>query len=274
MDKLIVYAGLDVREVDSYQVCVNSIYKHALKPENVIVLPLYKAELEHEGVYYRPEENASTGFAFTRFLVPHLSGYKGWSLFIDGSDMLFTQPIEKLFGLANSEYAVMVCKHPEYTSSVQVKMDGQPQVQYPRKNWSSVILFNNEHPKNRSLEYYVNGSRTAIPNHDLSDLNWTHNKDHKSGAFLHRFQWLKDNEIGDIGVDWNYLVGEYYGKYEFEDWYRRPPSLIHYTLGGPIFDGRENDDYADLWFNTYTEAYGRYHERDHLNDKRRTTQKT
>lgn len=258
-DKLIVYAGLDERECDSYHVCISSIYKHALKPENIIVLPLYKQELINNGSYYRPEEVASTGFAFTRFLCPFLSNYKGWSLFIDGSDMLVTQPIENLFKLAWQEYAVMVVKHPQYTSSAEVKMDGQAQINYPRKNWSSVILFNNEHPKCKDLHFYVNGSKSWNIDKDGPQFNLKIDNNHKSGAFLHRFEWLENSEIGELPVDWNYLVEEYKSKEEFEKEHNRMPSLLHFTLGTPIFSNRILDDYSDVWFAEYFNAFKKQH---------------
>ena len=108
-----------------------------------------------------------------------------------------------------------------------VKMDGQVQEAYPRKNWSSLILFNCGHPANRVL-----------------DLEMVNTKD---PGFLHRFSWLKDEEIGKLPFHWNYLEG----------WYKSDDArAVHYTRGGPWFPDWQHVDYAEEWFAEF-EAYSR-----------------
>lgn len=213
-----VYVGWDSREDIAYQVCKHSI---VTRNENADVVPLKQQELRESKIYTRDVDTlASTEFTFTRFLVPHLANYKGWALFVD-CDFVFVEDIQKLFNLThNQNYAVMVVQH-EYFPKNTIKMDGKSQHVYPRKNWSSLILFNCEHPSN------------AVLTPDLVNKS--------TGAFLHRFQWLKDEEIGCLSPEWNWLVG----------WYEEPkhgkPKAIHYTEGGPWFPNYLNCPYGAVW---------------------------
>lgn len=148
-----------------------------------------------------------------------LTGYKGWALFID-CDFLCLTDIKELFNQANDNYAVMVAKH-DYTPKTTTKMDGKTQTVYPRKNWSSCMLWNCEHPSNRLL-----------------DLNAMNTND---GMWHHRFTWLADHEIGEISHEWNWLT----------DWYEAPedgaPKMLHYTEGGPWFEHLQDVPYAQEW---------------------------
>jgi lipopolysaccharide biosynthesis glycosyltransferase len=137
-----VFVGYDIREDIAYQVCEHSIYKHQ---SNAEVLALKQRELRDSGIYTRSiDPLSSTEFTFTRFLVPYLADYKGWAVFVD-CDVVFVDDIKKLFDQADDQYAVMVVKH-DYTPKEGVKMDGCKQLPYPRKNWSSMILWNCSHP--------------------------------------------------------------------------------------------------------------------------------
>jgi lipopolysaccharide biosynthesis glycosyltransferase len=236
---LTIYSGFDSREILPYRVFCQSVYDTARNPEKVTIIPLIQQQLRNVELYYRPlDEKAATEFALTRFLVPHLQGYKGWALFVDGADMLFTQPVEDLFKLADDKYACMVVKHPEYTPSLQVKMDGMAQPSYPKKNWSSVILWNCAHAANRDIKRRLECGYPHIPDYPPS--------------YFHQFKWLEVSyllgEVGELPLDWNYLVGEYKSKADFEKEKGGPPANIHYTNGTPFFGGdRLKDDYADLW---------------------------
>ena len=212
-----VYVGYDTREDIAYQVCKHSIL--ARQPE-AVVRPLKQAELRDAGWYTRPVDKlASTEFTFTRFLVPELMNFQGWALFMD-CDMILTTDIKELFDQTDDKYAVMCVQH-DYEVKEGTKMDGQKQTSYPRKNWSSVVLWNCGHPSNKKLtQDFVNDP----------EIN---------GAYLHRFSWLKDEEIGELNHTWNYLVGVY------DDIER--PKLIHYTEGGPWFENYRNCEFSDLW---------------------------
>ena len=221
-----VYVGWDSREDIAYQVCRSSILHHA---ENVEVIPLRLDELKQQGLVTRPDDaKASTQFTFTRFLVPHLNRYNGWALFID-CDFLFTTDVNELFDLADPSKAVMVVKHDYEVKDGSVKMDGQVQHSYPRKNWSSCMLFNCDHDANKSLHPDIINS--------------------KEMSYLHRLSWLSDDLIGDLPHAWNWLVGHYH---EPED---GKPKAIHYTLGGPWFKEYADVEYSQLWLNALQEYY-------------------
>ena len=212
-----VFVGYDTREDIAYQVCKHSIES---KSELADVRPLKQQELRDAGWYTRPiDKLASTEFTFTRFLIPELTNFKGWALFMD-CDMILTTDIKELFDQADPKYAVMCVQH-DYTPKEGTKMDGQKQTIYPRKNWSSVMLFNCAHPSNAAL------TMDLVNNPEIN------------GAYLHRFSWLKDEEIGELDHTWNYLVGVY------DDIDK--PNLIHYTEGGPWFENYRDCEFADLW---------------------------
>lgn len=222
-----IYVGWDSREDIAYQVAKHSILKHA---DNVEVVPLKLNELSDQGLVTRPiDPLASTQFTFTRFLVPHLNQYKGWALFVD-CDFLFRSDVNKLFDMADPSKAVMVVKHEYNVEDGAAKMDGQVQHAYPRKNWSSCILFNCAHPKNiRGLDPIVSNNATM--------------------SHLHQFRWLDDEDIGEIPHTWNWLVGHYNEPTDGR------PDAIHYTLGGPWFDNYKDVEYADLWEKEKTEYH-------------------
>lgn len=208
-----VFIGYDPREAAAFSVLAHSIHVRASAP--ISVTPLMLAQLA--GVFTR-ERSAlqSTDFAFTRFLTPHLSGYEGWSLFTD-CDMLVLDDIAQLWALRDDRYAVMVVKH-DHRPREAVKFLGQPQTAYPKKNWSSVMLFNNARCRALTPQY-VNAA---------------------SGLELHQFKWLADETfIGELPGRWNHLVGY--------DPPSRVVSLVHYTLGGPYFEEYRDCEYAEEW---------------------------
>jgi hypothetical protein len=208
-----IFIGYDPREAAAFSVLAHSIYARSSVP--VSVTPLMLSALR--GVFARERHPLqSTDFAFTRFLVPHLSGFEGWSLFTD-CDMLVLDDIARLWALRDDRYAVMVVKH-EHRPREAVKFLGQPQSAYAKKNWSSVMLFNNARCTALSPEY-VNRA---------------------SGLELHQFKWLgSDDLIGALPHRWNHLVGF--------DAPTRDVSLVHYTLGGPYFDDYRDCEHAEAW---------------------------
>lgn len=213
-----VFIGWDRREDIAYQVCQFSMVTRASVP--LAVQALRQDSLRARGLYWRPRDPlASTDFTYARFLVPALSGYHGWALFCD-CDFLWLSDVAELIARCDDRYAVMCVKH-DYRPRESVKMDGQAQTRYPRKNWSSMVLYNCGHPANAGLTPDVVNRR--------------------SGAFLHRFQWLDDDLIGAVPESWNWLEG----------WSRKPlygtPHAVHFTRGGPWFEDWRNVDYAELW---------------------------
>jgi hypothetical protein len=217
MDKLKVFIGFDPAEEIAWEVARFSLLRHATIP--VEIYKLRQTSLRELGLYWRAHDaGASTEFSLTRFLTPYLASYEGWALFVD-CDFLFTKDIRNIEEVLDQNKAIHVVKH-DYEPSKKIKMDGTPQSNYPRKNWSSFMMFNCRHPKVRTL--------------DPTTVNT------KSPSFLHRFEWLEDEEIGNLPISWNFLEGEY----------PKPeavPAAIHFTNGGPWFSQWQNVDFADLW---------------------------
>lgn len=213
-----IFVGWDSREDIAYRVCRHSILRHTSVP--VSIVPIKQHKLRERGLYARQADPlASTEFTYTRFFVPYLMNYQGWALFCD-CDFLWRADLAALFALADDRYAVM-CVHHDHRPREDWKMDQQKQTIYPRKNWSSMVLYNCGHPKNRALTPELIGR--------------------ESGSFLHRFLWLDDADIGAVPETWNWLEG----------WCEKPedgpPNAVHYTRGGPWFDAWKNVDYAELW---------------------------
>ncbi|KAK9101889.1 hypothetical protein Sjap_019143 [Stephania japonica] len=212
-----IFVGYDPREDLAFEVCRHSIMKRSSVP--VEVIPIKQSELRREGLYWRERgPTESTEFSFTRFLTPYLAKYSGWAMFVD-CDFLYLSDIKELMELAEEKYAVMCVKH-DYAPTAATKMDGAVQTVYPRKNWSSMVLYNCGHEKNRVLTPELVSGET--------------------GAYLHRFMWLEDGEIGGVPVGWNFLVGHNRAA-------ETEPKALHFTTGGPWFEAWKDCDFADLW---------------------------
>lgn len=218
MSALRVYIGWDEREAEAYEVARFSLLRRATIPVEVHALKL--VELRSAGLYWREVDPlAATQFTYSRFLTPHLAGFNGLALFCD-CDFLWLADIAELLTAARTPKAIYCVQH-DYRPTEATKMDGAVQTVYPRKNWSSLMLFDCSHPAVRTLTPEV--VNTA------------------SGAFLHRLQWAEDDDIGALATEWNWLEG----------WNRKPisgtPKAVHFTRGGPWFPGYEAVDYAELW---------------------------
>ncbi len=206
--------GYDGRETVAFHVLAHSIGARASAP--VTIAPLMLSQLA--GIFQRERHPLqSTDFSFSRFLTPHLANYTGWSLFMD-CDMLMLDDVAKLWALRDDRYAVMVVKHM-HVPKEERKFLNEVQTKYEKKNWSSVILFNNARCRALTPDY-VNSA---------------------SGLELHQFKWLGDDGlIGELPARWNHLVG-----YNAPS---RDAALVHYTLGGPYFDEYRECEYAKEWF--------------------------
>ena len=213
-----IFVGWDSREDIAYRVC-----RHSLLVRSSIALdvrPIVQSELRQQGLYSKAADKlASTEFTYTRFFVPYLAGYEGWALFCD-CDFLWLANVAELAAQRDDRYAIM-CVHHDHRTRETTKMDGRVQTVYPRKNWSSMVLYNCGHPANRALTPEV--------------IN------REGGAFLHRFQWLDDAQIGAVAETWNWLEG----------WNEPPaeghPNVVHFTRGGPWFENRQDVAYGALW---------------------------
>lgn len=229
-----IFIGYDKREDIACKVCEYSIKKFS----NINTEFLDQDELRECNIYYRDIDNkGSTSFTFTRFLVPHLSNFINWSIFVDG-DFIFTENVKNLQFEVDGSKAVYVVKHIHIPKN-NIKMDNQKQYIYPRKNWSSFILFNNSHPKVKLLTKEVVNNST--------------------GEFLHQFKWLDDDEIGELNIKWNFLVNYYEKPFEI-------PSAIHYTEGGPYFKNYTKCDFGDIWLLNYKEMTGKTFKKEDILD--------
>ena len=218
MSNLNIYVGYDSKEDIAYRVCKHSILKRSSANVKIRSLKLY--ELIANKLYNRTiDPLASTEFTYSRFLVPTLNNFKGWAVFCD-CDFLFFDDVEKILNNIDESKAVYCVQH-DYTPKEKHKMDGQKQTIYPRKNWSSFILFNCSHSSNKRLSVDLVNSET--------------------GSFLHQFKWLKDSEIGSLDERWNWLEG-WTSKHN-----NKKPFAVHYTRGGPWFEEWQDVEFANEW---------------------------
>ncbi|MEQ8234261.1 MAG: glycosyltransferase [Gammaproteobacteria bacterium] len=208
-----LFIGFDPREAVAYHTMVQSIIDNTSAP--VAITPLALGHLDGRLTRAR-DPRQSTDFAFSRFLVPSLCGFEGWALFMD-CDMIVLGDLADLWSERDPRYAVQVVKH-DHRPREDTKFLGQAQTRYAKKNWSSVMLFNNT--ACRALtETFVNQA---------------------SGLELHQFRWLDgEDRIGDLAPRWNHLVG-----YDAPD---PGAAVLHYTTGGPYFDAYADVPCADLW---------------------------
>jgi hypothetical protein len=225
MRELNVFIGYDSTQHEAYEVCKFSLIRRATIP--LIVRPLILSNLQAQLHYWRANDPlASTEFTYSRFLVPFLARASSaeFAMFCD-CDILWLDDIAKInyrnVISGDPLKAVHVVKH-DYWPKESLKMQNKIQSAYPRKNWSSLMLFNLNHAALHKLTPIVVNSESA--------------------KYLHRFEWCADDEIGSLPKEWNWLEG----------WDDKPligtPHAVHFTRGGPWLGGEyEKCAYADLW---------------------------
>lgn len=212
MKPIPIFIGYDPREAVAYHVCANSIIRHASKPVAIVPLALNLFE-----DYTETHTDGSNQFIYSRFLVPHLMNFEGHAIFIDG-DMIVRDDIVKLWDLRNSFLDVQVVKH-DYQTKMTEKYLGAKNENYPRKNWSSVILWNcSSYPNRKLTPDFIQRS---------------------TGAELHRFTWIEDSRIGELPPEWNWLPDEYGSNPDAK--------LLHYTLGTPCFHEFATTPQGEEW---------------------------
>ncbi len=209
-----VFLGYDPRESIAFHVCVNSIIRHASEP--VQIIPLAQNLLNG----FDGQRDGSNSFIYSRFLVPSLCDFQGHAIFIDG-DMVVTADIAELWDLRSHHVDAQVVHQPDYQTKASVKYLGAPNANYPRKNWSSVILWN----------------CGSFPNRILSPDFVSQ----AEGSYLHRFEWCRPERLGELPRDWNWIPDEF-GPNE-------SAKLLHWTLGTPCFDEYSNTEMAEHWHN-------------------------
>lgn len=222
MSALRVFIGWDSREPEAYDVARSSLLRHSTI--DLDVTPIKLDDLVGQGVYGRDVDPlATTEFTYSRFFTPYLAGFEGWALFFD-CDFLWRGDIAPILNHCHEDKAV-VCVQHDYTPKETQKMDGQIQTQYPRKNWSSLMLFNASHPSTKQLT--------------PERIN------QETGAYLHRMQWAKDEEVGALPTEYNWLEG--WNSVEADGL----PRAVHFTRGGPWFAEWQKVDFADEWISEH-----------------------
>lgn len=210
-----IFIGFDPKETVAFHVLSHSIMRHA--SQAVSITPVALRNLSSL-VTRPPNPLQSTEFSFSRFIVPYLCNYEGWAVFMD-CDMLVMDDIAKLWALRDDKYAAQVVKH-DHQPKESTKFLGTPQTPYQKKNWTSVMLLNNNRCRTLTPEYVNNAS----------------------GLELHQFKWLENDDlVGEIPHTWNHLVGY--------DAPQKTVSNAHFTLGGPYFKEFSNCEYSKEWFN-------------------------
>jgi lipopolysaccharide biosynthesis glycosyltransferase len=216
MDFIRLVVGFDQREAIAYHVFVQSVIQKSSNP-----ISFYPLSSNSLSFYNEIHTDRSNAFTYSRFLTPYLMNYQGWAIYLDG-DMVCQEDISLLWSLRDSSKAVQVVKH-DYKTKSNKKYLNNINIDYPKKNWSSVIIWNCAHPKNKLLTPELISS--------------------SDGKFLHRFMWLDEEDIGELPVEWNWLAIEY------------PPNpnakLIHYTLGTPCFSEYSQTEMSDVWNSTF-----------------------
>jgi lipopolysaccharide biosynthesis glycosyltransferase len=212
MKPIPVFVGYDPREAITYHVCVNSIIRNSSRPVAIVPVALNLFQ-----DYVETHTDGSNHFIYTRFLVPYLCDFTGHAIFIDG-DMIVRGDIAELWNLRDPSMDAQVVKH-DYKTRMPVKYLGAKNEDYPRKNWSSVILWNcASFPNRRLVPEFVQ---------------------HSTGSELHRFSWLDDRRIGELPPEWNWLPDEYGPNADAK--------LLHYTLGAPCFQEFADTPQGNEW---------------------------
>ena len=215
MKTLKIFIGYDPKEAVAFHVLCHSLLERSSKPISIVPINLRNLKKLYSRKH---DQRQSNEFSFSRFLVPYLCNYEGFGVYMD-CDMLALGYISTVLDDIDENHAVSVVKH-DYESKVKIKYLGNKQYSYPRKNWSSFIVWNCTHPSNNVVNPEFIGNSDA--------------------ATIHRFLCLKDKEIGELSVKWNWLVGEYDNPTE-------DIKVLHWTLGGPYFDEYSNTEFSDKW---------------------------
>ena len=211
-DCIKIVVGFDQREAIAYHTFSQSVLEKSSLP--VLFLPLSINTLKG---YKETHNDKSNDFVYSRFLTPYLHNFEGWAIFADG-DLVCQSDIKELWDLRDETKALQVVMH-DYKTKFNQKYLGNTNENYPRKNWSSLILWNCCHPKHKVL------TPDFISN--------------QTGKYLHRFSWLDDEDIGELPIDWNWLAIEYPNNPKAK--------IIHYTLGTPCFKDYRNTEMAVTW---------------------------
>ena len=218
MEPVRIYTGFDQREAIGWHCFLQSVIERTDAPLEIIPLT------ERLGRKLGISTDGTNAFSKIRFAVPYLAGFKGYAIWCDAADMLALADIAELWAMKPTYgEAVRVVKH-DYEPRFKRKYVGTEleavNEPYPRKNWSSLVFWDCWHYANRWL------TPEAIAK--------------QPGSYLHRFSWLKDEQIGELPAEWNWL--DEYGEADC--------NLVHHTNGLPGFAHYADAPKADEWKRT------------------------
>lgn len=206
-----LFTGWDAREAVGFSSFIQSVLANTTS--RISITPLHSQQFD-----------GSNAFTYARYTAPMLCNYEGWAIFADGCDMICRADLAELWALCDPRYAVQVVQH-DYVSNAPRKYMGtameSPNVHYPRKNWSSLMLMNCAHPSMRQIP-----------------------TDHPKT--IHQFPWLKDEEIGALPVEWNWLCDEYGANHDAK--------ICHWTQGIPGFAWYKQSPMANVWHAYHADA--------------------
>lgn len=215
MNPIPFFVGYDKREAVGYHVFCHSVL--ARTKLDVSFTPMRGSGSKPMG--------SSTAFDHTRWDVPRLCGYSGLAIWAE-CDMLCRTDIAELLECFNNKYDVMVAKH-DYRTRFPVKFLGQSNEDYPRKNWSSLMVINCRAAVWQRIDY--------LRLHNLPDLRLLH-------SFPERIESVAlfdQDRIGALDLGWNWLVGEYP--------HNPKAAFAHFTIGLPCFKEYKDCDYSNEW---------------------------
>jgi hypothetical protein len=206
-----LFCGYDPRESAGYHNFCQSVIESTKQPVQFIPLTGNQGD-------------GTNAFTYARFKVPELCGFSGFAIFADAADMLALGDVGQLWELRDKKYALQCVKH-DYKTRFKRKYLGTeleaPNEDYPRKNWSSLVIWNCGHEAHKRHR------------HELNSAN---------GAFLHRFAWLDDEEIGSLPREWNWLADEH--------GVNKEAKLLHFTTGIPGFLAYRDTPHANEWLSS------------------------
>jgi hypothetical protein len=133
-----IFIGYDPRQPLAYNVVAHSVATRLSKPAPITRLQLNQLPMHRRGL---------TEFTYSRFLVPHLSDFSGYSLFLD-ADMLVLADLWRLFDHVDPSAAVSAVLH---------------EAVFERP---SLMLFNNKRCTNLTPAFVED------PSHPMFDMTW------------------------------------------------------------------------------------------------------
>lgn len=207
-----IFTGFDQREAVGLHVFTQSLHDHASVPFSITSI----------GARLLPAREGSNAFTWARFALPALMGFQGWAIFMDGMDMLVRADIAELADMRDRQFAVQCVKH-DYKTINPRKYRGTPMecpnLDYPRKQWASMMIINCGHPAWRDVD------------DTLHTLQLRH---------------IPSDAIGELPVEWNWLADEQ-GRND-------NAKVVHFTAGIPAFAAHAGAAHAGEWFETRARA--------------------